>query len=203
MLLLKPVHTWQRIVEARRGLAYTLVVFLVPLLLLTSAGEGYGLTGWREFESAAIRVKKFSAGETVVYEAAQVMLSLVVVFAGAGLVQALSQTFHGRHTYRRAFILVAYGLSPIFLLRLADAVGWMSPWVTWSVGFLLSVRLLYHGVPVVMAPDPPQAFGLYLMSSVVLLLVAGIARLITWFYLGGKYPNVEELFSKLAAHLPF
>ena len=38
---------------------------------------------------------------------------------------------------------------------------------------MLSIKILYHGVPRIMLPDPPDAFGLYLMSALLLTMVTG------------------------------
>ena len=39
-----------------------------------------------------------------------------------------------------------------------------------------------------MEPDPSHAFGLYLMSALLLVLVSGLVRFVTAAYLGGKFP---------------
>ena len=63
-------------------------------------------------------------------EAAQILLSLGVVFCGASLLKSIGETFHGRHTYTQAFTAVAYSLGPFFLLRLLDVFPGISPWVS-------------------------------------------------------------------------
>jgi len=97
---------------------------------------------------------------------------------------------------------VAYGMGPLLLLRLADASADISPWVTWAVGIALVIGALYHGVPRVMQPDPPQAFGLYVASSVLLLLITLLARFITAWYLQGRFTKLEPIISGLGARLP-
>ena len=134
---------------------------------------------------------------------AQLLVSLCVVFAGASLLKALGETFHGRHTYHQAFTAVAYGLSPFFLLRLLDVVPGINPWVSWAIGILLSAAVLYHGVPRMMAPDPAHAFGLFLMSMLLLALVTGLVRFVTAAFMQGKFPRLQVIVSDLAARLPF
>jgi hypothetical protein len=128
---------------------------------------------------------------------------LVVVLVGAAMVKAIGETFHGRHTYPQAFTTVAYGLSPLFLLRLLDAFKEISPWASWGIGIVLSIAVLYYGVPRMMEPDPPHAFGLYLMSSLLLLLITGILRYATAECLQGKFSKLQDLVTALAARLPF
>jgi hypothetical protein len=195
LLIFDPIPTWERIVRAQRSLLFILVVYLLPLLVLTSAWEAYGLVHWGKIQGTVPRLKRFSVGEAAGFEAAQFGLSLAVVFICAKLVKSLGQTFHGRHTYTQAFTAVAYGLGPVFLLRLLDAFSGVSPWVSWSIGIILSIAVLYHGLPQVMQPDPPHAFGLYLMSSLLLVLISGLVRFLTAWYLQGRFARLEALIS--------
>ena len=79
----------------------------------------------------------------------------------------------------------------------------ISPWVAWAIGICLSVAVLYQGVPRIMEPDPPHAFGLFLMSALLLVLITGLVRFATAAYLQGKFPALQSLISDLAARLPF
>ena len=206
LLILEPTATWEKIFLARRGMVFILLVYLLPLLLITSAGEAYGLIHWGKARGEVpevAHVKPFARGETAIYESAQFLLSLVMVFAGAKMLKSIGETFHGRHTYTQAFTAIAYGLSPLFLLRLPDAFLSVNPWVTWSIGIILSIAVLYHGVPRMMEPDPSHAFGLFFMGSLLLVLITGIVRFVTAWYLMGKLKKVEELISDWAARLPF
>ena len=206
LLIFEPTATWEDIFRARRGVVFILVGYLLPMLLLTSVMEGYGLIRWgkqRGETQEVSKTKSFSRGETVIFETTQIVLSLLVVFVSANLVKAMGETFHGRHTYSQAFSAIAYGLSPFFLLRLLDAFPFVSPWVTWAIGITLSIKVLYHGVPRMMEPDPPHAFGLFLMSSLLVALITGMVRFVTWWYLTGRLSKLDALVSDLAARLPF
>jgi hypothetical protein len=202
LLILEPIATWDRILRARRGIVSILVLYLLPLLLLTSAWEAYGLIHWGKWQGEVRHLKKFTVSEAVVFESAQVLLSLVVVFVGAKMVKSIGETFRGRHTYTQAFAAVAYSLGPLFLLRLFDSFSGVWPWLTWSIGILLSIATLYHGVPRMMEPDPSHAFGLYLMSALLLALVTALARFLTAAYLNGKFPKLQAIVSDLIARLP-
>ena len=46
LLIFRPVQTWGGIDAANRSIAYVLCLHLLPLILLTSIAEGYGLTHW-------------------------------------------------------------------------------------------------------------------------------------------------------------
>jgi uncharacterized membrane protein YecN with MAPEG domain len=202
LLIFDPIATWDGIVRAQRSLVSILLLFLLPLLLLTSACEAYGLVHWGKWQVDPSRIKKFSVSEAVIIEGAQLALSLAVVLAGTKLVKSIGETFRGRHTYTQAFRTVAYSLSPLFLMRLFDSFTGVNPWVTWAIGIMLTVAILYHGVPRMMEPDPSHAFGLYLMSALLLALVTALARFLTAGYLSGKFPMLQDIVSALIARLP-
>lgn len=186
LLIFNPAEAWDRIVRARRSLLFILVVYLLPLLIITSLAEAYGLIHWGKPQGSMRLPKRFSLNEAIAFEAAYMALSLTIVFIGAQVVKSMGETFHSRNTYLQTFTLLAYGLSPLFLLHLLDAFQPVSPWASWFIGILLSWAVLYHGVPKVMEPDPSHGFGLYLVTSVVLCLATGLTRLVTAWYLQGK-----------------
>jgi len=203
LLIFEPVGTWDGIFRARRSLGFILALYLLPLLLVTSAAEGFGLVHWGKKQGEFGRLNHFPLREAVLIEVAQILVSLVVVFGGASLIKAVGETFHGRHTYTQAFTAVAYSMGPFFLLRLLDTFPGLSPWVAWAIGMSLTVAALYQGVPRMMAPDPPHAFGLYVMSALLLVLISGLVRFATATYLQGKFPALQSLITGLAARLPF
>ncbi len=203
LLIVRPMATWEGILRARRSLFFVLAAYLMPLLLLVGLGEGYGLVHWGKWQGEISHLKTFPVREAAVVEAARFLLSLLVVFVGANMIKSLGETFRGRHTYTQAFATVAYGLSPLFLLRLLDAFSGVSPWVSWSIGIILSIAVLYHGVPQMMEPDPAHAFGLFFMSALLLVLVSGLVRLVTAEYLQGRFSKLQVIVSDLAARLPF
>ena len=54
LLIFDPIATWEGILRARRGMVSILVVYLLPLLLLTSACEGYGLVHWGKWQGETV-----------------------------------------------------------------------------------------------------------------------------------------------------
>ncbi|MCX8092251.1 MAG: YIP1 family protein, partial [Verrucomicrobiae bacterium] len=148
-------------------------------------------------------VKKYSFNEALLYETAQLVLLLAAVFIAAWVIKSVGNTFFGHRTYAQAFTVTAYGLSPWFVLRFADALPGTQPWLTWGIGAVLAVAVLYHGVPRVMHTLPPHTFGLYLMCVVSLVGVTGLLRFLTAWYLEGRCKPVERIVEQLAAQLPF
>ena len=203
LLIINPTTTWDRISQARNSLGFVLFAYLLPMLVLVSAAEGYGLVALGKWQGQVAQLRRFSVNEAVLIQSAQLVMWLLVVFAGALLVKSLGETFHGRHTLRQSFTVVAYGLGPMFLLRLLDVAPVVSPWLTWGIGICLTAGVLYEGVPKVMDPDPPHAFGLYLVSCVLLIMITGLVRFITAWYFQGRFIPLHKAISGLAEQLPF
>lgn len=200
LMILDPVATWERVVAAQRKWGTVLLGYLLPLLLLSAIVEGFGLTRWGRQLGEIPHVRTLTVAETVFFETAQVLLSFAVVLVGAKLIKSLGETFHGRHTMNQSFTVAAYGLGPVFLLRMLNAFPEMPVWVSWAIGIVLAAAVLYHGLPRVMQPDPPHAFGLYLMSILLLTLVSGLARFLTDWYLQGRFPKLNAIISHLPLH---
>ena len=196
LLIFEPASTWERVFRTRRGMPFVLLVELVPMLLLSGAAEGYGLVRWGKHFGEMGHLKLYSPGEAMLFEVSQIIAYIAIVFACAQILKSMSDTFYGRHKYPQAFSTIVYGLSPLFLFRLLDAVPAVSPWVSWAIGILLSIAVLYQGLPRMMEPDPPHAFGLYLMNSLIILLATGLLRLITAGYLQGKFGSLETILAR-------
>src|ERR1041385_8479796 len=198
LLIFDPVRTWEGVVAARRSRTALLLGYFLPLLVLVSVIEGYGLIHVHRARGQMGRIETLSVPQMVFYEVAQFALAILVLFILAYLIKALGETFHGRHTFTQTFTVATYGLAPVLLLRLLDIVPGMSPWLGWAVGGALAGVVLYHGLPRVMLPDPPQAFGLFLMSALLLAFVTGLVRFVTAWYLQGRLTKLDAIISRFA-----
>jgi hypothetical protein len=185
LLIFSPADTWEAIAKGRRNIGFVVMFFLLPVLAVSVGGEALGLLHYPRAQSYG-EPEKVSHRIAAVYGAAQFVTSLLVVFLAANLVKAIAGTFHGRHTFTQSFKVVAYTLGPLFLLRLLDAFAVVNPWVSFAIGMVLSLSTLYYGIPRVLDPDPPNAFGLYLTSVVLLTMLSGLARFFTLLVLAGK-----------------
>ena len=74
----------------------------------------------------------------------------------------------------------------MFLFRRLDPFAGMNPFIPWAIGIMLSIRVLYDGLPRLLVPDPTHAFGLFLSCSFVLVLATGLVRVVTGLYLQGN-----------------
>lgn len=155
------------------------------MLLLVSVVEGWGLKTCGKWQVKFQVLKEFPLPKVVLYESIQAAMLLGMVLVCAFVVLKASQTFDQRRTYLQAFTVMAYGFAPLFWVRLADAGPAVSPWVTWVAGILMTIWVLYQGIPRVMQTDPTHAFGLYLTAVFVAFLTSGLVRVLTGLYLVG------------------
>jgi hypothetical protein len=184
-LIFEPAVAWEKIALAGRGFVFILATNLLPLLLLVTAVEGWGLKTWGKWQPPYQKFREFTPHEIIGFEAVQFVLVLAAVLVSALLILRVSQTFHQRQNYLQAFTVTVYGISPLLFVRLLDAAPTMNPVVTWLIGVILSIWILYQGLPRVLMPDPTHAFGLYISSALVIVLTTGLTRLITAMYLLG------------------
>ena len=202
-LIFEPEAAWNRVALSRRGLGYIVGLYLLPMMLIVGVAEFFGLVKWGRWQSSLGQIHYFKVKEALIYETAELLLMAVIILAGAHFIKSLGDTFHVRHTYAKTLTVVIYGLSPVFLLRLLDVFPTVNLWLPWAIGIMLTIKVLYHGVPRIMLPDPPDAFGLYLMSALLLAMVTALERFISAGCLGGNFKPVENFISDLAARLPF
>ena len=200
VLLFEGGPAWDRIVLKSQGFATVLVLHLLPMMLITAGLEGLGLAHWGKWQPDFRYYKPFSPHQAIAYEVGQSLLNLVMILICGWVVQVLGRTFHGRitYTYARSFAAAVYGLSPMFLFRLLDPFPGMSPYITWGLGIVLSIWILYDGLPRLLMPDPTHALGLYMSCSIVLLLATCFVRVVTALYLQG---NVGFSHTFLGRHL--
>jgi hypothetical protein len=192
-LIIDPVRGWNGVAEARRSLSSVLVFYLAPMMLIVAAVETFGLVKWGRARPPFGEVRQYPLQEAITFEGAQMALMAIVILLSAYLVKALGETFHSRNTYEQTFKVVAYGLSPVFLLRLLDVIPTISLWIFWAVGIVLAAKILYTGVPRIMEPDPPHALGLYFMTALLLALATAAERFISIGYLVGHYKSVSDV----------
>jgi hypothetical protein len=69
------------------------------------------------------------------------------------------------------------------------------------LGMIVSIWILYQGLPRVLMPDPTHAFGLYLSSAMVIILTTGMARLVTAMYIQGYIDFNHSWVIQKVAHL--
>jgi hypothetical protein len=199
-LIFETCPAWDRVVAAKRGLAFVLGIYLLPMMLITSVVEAWGLEHWGKWQPHIQEVRHFSRTEVVSYETVQFILLLSAMFISARFIQTVTKTFHGRQTLTQSFTAVAYGLSPMFLCKLLDISSSMNPLITWAIGITMSVWILYQGLPRVLMPDPTHALGLYMVTALMLFLATGLVRVMTAMYLQGRVDVTHSYLVRKIAH---
>lgn len=200
-LIFEPDVAWEKIALARRGYLFIWATYLLPLVVLVTAAEGWGLQHWGKWQPKFQMVKSFTPHEVMAFESCQFCVSLATVLICALLILRVSQTFHERNKYLQAFTLTAYGFGPMLLLRFLDVAPGMNPWATWGIGVALTIWILYQGIPRVLQPDPTHAFGLYLSAMFVIVLTSGLARLLTAMYLLGYMDFQHSWLTRELSHI--
>ena len=159
------------------------------MLFIIVAVETWGLVTFGKWQPPYQKYRGFQLSEhlheVMIFELVVFALALATVFISAHVVKTISGTFREKCSFQQAFTLVVYSLSPMFLLRLLDALPAMNPAVTWAIGIVLTIWVLYQGVPRILMPDPTHAFGLYLSTAIVMVMTTGLARLLPGLYVLG------------------
>ncbi len=186
LLIFDPTDTWERIEKARRSVLSAVILYLVPLFLVCLTVEGLGLTQLGRTFGPLDRRVEVSLSMAIAYETVHAVSILAIAFGGASLLKRTAASFHSRCSYQQCFVTLAYSLGPLLLLRVVDGWPEINTWICWGIGVLLSVSLLYRGIPRVLRPDPSNALGLYLFASVLLIIATGLAHFLATLVLNEK-----------------
>ena len=186
LLIFDPVNTWDKIEKAHRSIILLVFQFLLPLLLISSAVEAYGLIRFGRENPMSHRAHPVAQEVVMRYETVQFSFSLLILLGGAWILKKTGEGFQRRHSYVECFTTVVYSLSPLFLFRMFNALPAIDTWICWGVGILFSVSALYRGVPRIMKPDPSNALGVYLTACLLFIFLTGLAQFLAMLVLDGK-----------------
>jgi len=188
LLIFDASSTWDKIVRTNRGVVGVFFIHLLPLMLISLGIEAFVLSKWGEARGLSGHINKIAQPIVLHYALTHLVLWLAVVFLGAKILQRIGESFHSEHNYRQCFVTLAYALSPLFLARILDAWPAMNTWVCWAIGAILSVAVMYQGLPRLMNPDQTNALGIYLVSSIMILIVTGAAHYVAVLVLHENIP---------------
>jgi hypothetical protein len=191
MLIFDPAGTWEKIESGPRNVGRVFFLFVLPLMLVSSVAESWGLIHFgleRSALAADLPTRRVAVSTQLAlrYEVVQLLFGLVILFGGALLYRKIGEGFHRRHSYAETFTTLAYSMSPVFLMRMPDALPAINTWVCWGIGISLAIAALYRGIPRIMKPDPSNALGLYLLCSLLLIASSGLAHYLANLVLQGK-----------------
>ncbi len=185
-LIFSPFETWQKITNAQRGFVWTLVCYLIPLLVLSNGVEGFLLNRWGEKRGEFGFMIKVPADLAIRYSVAYFVILLLAVFVSSKFLTMASDSFNVRTTFSQAFTLMGHGFGPIILARILDGLPQLNTWVCLVIGAAASTSILYYGIGMVLRPDQTKGFGLYLMSIFTIVLMGGLAHFAALAVLHGK-----------------
>src|SRR5882724_9830999 len=101
LLIFDGSRTWERIgasPEQRVGRVF--FSYLLPILLLSIAGESLGLFKFGMYEGDVMpRLVKPSQELVIRYQVVQTALDLLIIFLGVGFLQKLGAGFHRKQSY--------------------------------------------------------------------------------------------------------
>jgi len=200
-LIYDPGPAWDKIALEKRSIKSITTVEVLPWLLITALLEGLCLHFFGKWQPRFQIEKTFSIWAVLVYELVQILLSLAAVGVSSLIVLKMTETFQRGLTLLQVFTLVAYGCTPLFMVRLLDVFSSMHPAVPWGIGVILMMWTFYAGVPRVMQPLPTHAFGVYFSVMIVVVMTSALARLITGMYLLSYMDFEHSWLARRLAHL--
>jgi hypothetical protein len=187
LLIFDPANTWEKIDTAKPSVARVFFTYLLPIMLLACAVEGWLLHRFGVERGRIVeRVVQLPQEVIVRYEVAQFVLGLVISFLGGWLFQKTGEGFHRRHSYSECFAALGYSLGPYFLIRMLDGWPALNTWIIWAIGVLPAMSVLYRGIPRLMKPDPSNALGLYLLCSLLVVIMTGLSHFLAVLVLEEK-----------------
>jgi len=168
-ILLKPKEAWPIIAGEGGDTASIYTGYLIYLAAIPAIASfiGLSLIGAGGF-GFSVRVPIMSG---LVQMVVSFVLSLVMVFVLALIVDALAPTFNGTKSQISALKLVAYGSTAGFVGGIFGLIPSLS--ILGLVAGLYSIYLIYTGVPVMMK-CPPEKAGAYTAVVVVCGIVAAV-----------------------------
>jgi Yip1 domain len=107
----------------------------------------------------------------------QYLLSLVVAYVMALVVNALAGTFNGQKDMVQALKTVAYAWTASWIAGIAVIIPWIG-WLVAIAGAIYGIYLLYLGLPFTMKCPPEKAGGYTALSVVIAIVLSWIVSLI-------------------------
>jgi hypothetical protein len=168
-ILLKPKETWPIIAGEGGDTASVYRDYLIYLAAIPAVASfiGLSLIGAGGF-GFSVRVPLLAG---LVQMVVSFVLSLVMVFVLALIVDALAPTFNGTKSQINALKLVAYGSTAGFVGGIFGLIPSLS--ILGLLAGLYSIYLIYTGVPVMMK-CPPEKAGAYTAVVIVCGIVAAV-----------------------------
>ncbi|MGZ5156804.1 MAG: Yip1 family protein [Caldimonas sp.] len=168
-ILLKPKQTWPVIAAEGGDVAsiYTSYILILAAIPAIASFIGLTLIGVGAFGVSY----RLPIATGLIQMIVSYILSLVMVFVLALIVNALAPTFGGTKNQVQALKLVAYGSTAGFLGGIFGIIPMLG--ILGLLAALYSIYLIYTGIAVMMR-CPPEKAGVYTAVVIVCAIIAGI-----------------------------
>ena len=168
-VLVSPKTEWVPIEEENVPHAKVFSSYVVPLALIPAIAAfiGYGIIGYSVF---GVHIGGFSLG--VRQAITQYLTMLGGVYLTAFIIDALATNFGAQKDFNRAFSLVAYSYTPMFVAGVLYILPSLS--LLASLAGLYGLYLLYIGLQPMMKVSAEKQTSYFVVSIIVMILVSVI-----------------------------
>jgi hypothetical protein len=165
---------------------FTGYVFPLSLIPAIAAFIGYGLVGYSVF---GVHVHSIEWG--VRQAISQFIAMAGGVYLTAFVVSALAENFGAKKDFNKAFAMVAYAYTPMFL----GGIFYLYPSLSWlaSLAGIYGLYLLYTGLLPVMKCPAEKTSGYFVITLIVAAGVAIVLTLVLSAVLIGRYGAAASL----------
>jgi hypothetical protein len=172
-ILVSPKMEWQTVEAENAPHVKVFTTYVVPLALIPAVAAfiGYGLIGYSVFGHHVSSVS-WGLRQAIVQYAAMLGGTYITAF----VINALAENFGAKKDFDRAFSLVAYAYTPMFV----GGVFYILPSLSWlaSLAGLYGLYLLYIGLqPMMKAPADKQT-SYFVVSLIVTIAVSAVLSVV-------------------------
>ncbi|MDR0401554.1 MAG: YIP1 family protein [Endomicrobium sp.] len=168
-ILVSPKKEWQTIEAANEPHARVFTTYVVPLALIPAAAAfvGYGLIGY-----SALGVHVHSVSWGIRQAVVQYIAMLGGTYLTAFVINMLSGNFGAKNDFDRAFSLVAYAYTPMFVAGVFYLLPSLS--VLASLAGLYGLNLLYNGMQPMMKAPADKQMSYFVVSLIMTVVVSAV-----------------------------
>lgn len=167
-ILVTPKTAWHTIAEENQNQLVILTTYLIPLALIPALASfiGYGLIGHN-----VMGIHIGSVGFGLRQAILSFISSLGGVYLSAWVISLLSPKFEQAKDFNRAFQLVSYSYTPIFVAGILLIIPSLS--IVATLAGLYGLYLLYQGMtPILQTPDDKR--NTFFIVSLLSIIVASV-----------------------------
>ena len=176
-MILRPQATWRAIDGEPGEIGDLYLGYVIPLAALPPLCAFLGIYIFGGFQIASIGVRPSLTGAAI-EAAAGYVLSLILAYVLALVIDGLAPRFGGRASRLQAFKLVAYSGTALWLaglLALYPALGIPAA----LLGMLYSLYVLYVGLPRLMRIEEGRAITCFAVILLVIIVLTGVKGWVT------------------------